>query len=305
MRKWAAFWVLAIIWGSSFLFIRIGVEQLSPFQVVFIRTAIAAVGLNLVLLARGKHLPLNRRALVPLIILAIGNTTIPFALITWGEQFISSGLAAMLQSTAALFTLIVAHFTFADERVTPQKVVGLGVGFLGVVILASKSMVDGQVDVPLLGGALSVVVASMFYAYFGVYSRKLIQTGIEPLMVSTGAMTGAAISSGILMLAAPLLGGEPATPLDTVSSDVLIAVGLLGFVNTFIAYILFYWIVRELGAARTSMVTYVVPAVGLALGAIVLNEEIDWRLIVGALMIFAGIAIVNLKLFSGIRFRRA
>jgi drug/metabolite transporter (DMT)-like permease len=305
LRKWAAFWVLALIWGSSFLFIRIGVEQLSPFQVVFIRTTIAAIGLNLVLLGQGKHLPFDRKGLTPLIVLAIGNTTIPFAIITWSEKFISSGLAAMLQSTAALFTLIIAHFTFADERITPQKVVGLGVGFLGVVILASKSMVDGQIDVPLLGGALGMVVASLFYAYYGAYSRKQIQTGVEPLMVSTGAMTGAAISSGILMVIAPLLGGQPPTPLNTVSNDVLIAVGLLGFVNTFIAYILFYWIVRELGAARTSMVTYVVPAVGLALGAIVLNEEIDWRLIVGAVLIFAGIAIVNLKVFSGIRFSRA
>ena len=305
LRKWAAFWTLALIWGSSFLFIRIGVEELSPFQVVFIRTAIAAVGLNLVLLAQGKHLPLNRRTLKGLIILAIGNTTIPFALITWGEQYITSGLAAMLQSTAALFTLVIAHFSFTDERITPQKVVGLLLGFFGVVVLGSKSVVNGQVDVLLLGGALAVVVASLFYAIFGVYSRKLLQSGVEPMIVSTGAMTFAAISSGILMVIAPLLGGQPATPLNTVSSDVLIAVGLLGFLNTFIAYIFFYWIIRELGAARTSMVTYVVPAIGLALGAIVLDEEIDWRLLVGAAMIFAGIAIVNLKVFSRIRFSRA
>jgi drug/metabolite transporter (DMT)-like permease len=130
----------------------------------------------------------------------------------------------------------------------------------------------------------------------------MIQNRFEPLVVSTGAMTFAAISSGILMVIAPLLGGEPATPLDTVSNDVLIAVGLLGFVNTFIAYIMYYWIIRELGAARSSMVTYIIPAVGLALGAIVLNEVIDWRLLVGAALIFAGIAIVNLKVFSRIRF---
>ncbi|MEP7291016.1 MAG: EamA family transporter [Chloroflexota bacterium] len=304
MRKWAAFWILAVIWGSSFLFIRIGVEQLSPFQVVFIRTAIAAVGLNLLLLTRGKHLPLNRKALVPLIVIAIGNTTIPFALITWGEKSITSGLAAMLQSTAALFTLIIAHYFFVDERISPQKVVGLIVGFLGVMVLSSKSIVNGQLDISQLSGALAVVVASFFYAIFAIYSRKMIQNRFEPLVVSTGAMTFAAISSGILMVVAPLLGGQAATPLNTVSSDVLLAVGLLGFVNTFIAYIIFYWILEELGAGRTSMVTYVVPAIGLALGAFVLKEEIDWRLLVGAAMIFAGIAIVNLKFFNRIQFRR-
>lgn len=298
MRKWAGFWLLGLIWGSSFLFIRIGVEQLSPFQVVFIRTGIAAVGLNLLLFTQGKHIPFNRRGVVPLIVLGIFNTLIPFALITAGEQWISSGLAAMLQSAASLFTAILAHFYFIDERITPQKAVGLAVGFIGVIVLGSKSVVEGQIDLPLLLGALAVIMASLFYAVFGIYTRKQIQRGTEPLVLSTGAMTFAAISSGICMVLAPMFNGQPATPLDTVSTDVLIAVGLLGLINTFFAYIIFYWLIRELGASRTSMVTYITPGVGLALGAIVLQEEVDWRLIVGALLIFAGIAIVNVKLFG-------
>jgi drug/metabolite transporter (DMT)-like permease len=298
VRKWAAFWLLGLIWGSSFLFISIGVKQLSPFQVVFIRTGIAAIGLNLLLLAQGKRLPLNRRGLIPLVILGIGNTLIPFALITAGEVHITSSLAAMLQSAASLFTAILAHYYFVDERITPQKAVGLAVGFVGVIVLGSKSVVEGQIDVPLLLGALAVVVASLFYAIFGIYSRKRIQGGTEPLVLSTGAMTFAAISSGICMVLAPMFSGQAATPLETVSSDVLIAVGLLGLINTFVAYIIFYWLIRELGAARTSMVTYITPGIGLALGALVLQEEVDWRLIVGAVMIFAGIAIVNLKLFN-------
>ncbi len=304
MRKWAGFWILGFIWGSSFLYIRIGVEQLSPFQVVFIRTGIAALGLNLLLLARGKHLPFNWRQLVPLIIIGIGNTTIPFALITTGEKAITSGLAAMLQSAASLFTLILAHFFFVDERITPQKVIGLAVGFVGVMVLGSRSIVDGVIDLPQLLGALAIVLASLFYAIFTIYSRKVIQNRFEPIMVSTGAMTFAAISSGICMVIAPLLGGQAATVLSTVSGDALLAVTLLGLVNTFIAYIIYYWIIRELGAARSSMVTYITPGVGLALGAIVLHEEVDWRLLVGAALIFCGIAIVNLRMFGGSRFQR-
>ena len=289
MRKWAGFWALGLIWGSSFLLIRVGVEQLSPFQVVFIRTGIAALGLNIVLLLRGKHLPLDWRALVPLIIIGIGNTTIPFSLITWGEKSITSGLAAMLQSTASLFTLVLAHFFFADERISMQKIVGLTVGFLGVIVLASRSMTGDAVDLLQLAGSMAIVVASLFYAIFTIYSRKQIQNRYEPIMVSTGAMTFAAISSGILMVIAPLLGGETAAPLNTVSTDVLGAVFWLGFMNTFIAYIIYYWIVRELGAARSSMVTYVVPGVGLTLGALVLHEVIDWRILVGALLISAAL----------------
>ena len=304
MRKWAAFWALGFIWGSSFLLIRVGVEQLSPFQLVFIRTGIAALGLNIVLLLQGKHLPFNGRALVPLVIIGIGNTTISFALITWGEKSITSGLAALMQSTASLFTLVIAHFVFADERITPQKIAGLVVGFIGVTVLASRSMTNGSIDVPMLTGALAVVFASLFYATFSTYSRKVIQNRFEPIMVSTGAMTFAALSSGICMVLAPYLGGQAATPLNTVSTNVLGAVVMLGLLNTFIAYIIFYWIVRELGAARSSMVTYVVPGVGLVLGAIILHEVIDWRIILGALLIFAGIAIVNLRMFSRLPFRR-
>lgn len=300
VRKWVGFWVLGLIWGSSFLFIRVGVEQLSPFQVVFIRTAIAAVGLNLLLLTRGKRLPLNGRQLVPLLIIGIGNTTIPFALITWGEKSITSGLAATLQSTASLFTAVLAHFFFVDERLTTQKIAGLAIGFIGVIVLGSHSIIDGQVNVLLLAGAGSIVVASLFYAVFTIYSRRMIQNRYEPIVVSTGAMTFAAISSGIGMVLAPLFGGEAATPLNVVSSDVLLAVVMLGLINTFVAYIIYYWIIRELGAARSSMVTYIIPGVGLALGALVLHEEIDWRLIVGAALIFCGIAIVNLR---GLGFR--
>ncbi len=305
MRKWAGFWALGLIWGSSFLLIRVGVEELSPFQVVFIRTGIAALGLNALLFLRGKHLPFNFRALVPLIIIGIGNTTIPFSLITWGETNITSGLAAMLQSTASLFTLVLAHFFFVDERITLQKIVGLSVGFLGVIVLASRSMTGGEIDVPQLLGSLAIVLASLFYANFTIYSRKQIQNRYEPIMVSTGAMTFAAISSGILMVIAPLLGGQPATPLNTVTTNVLGAIVLLGFTNTFIAYIIYYWIVRELGAARASMVTYVVPGVGLTLGALVLHEVIDWRILVGALLIFCGIAIVNLRFFNRIALHRS
>ncbi len=304
MRKWVGFWVLGLIWGSSFLFIRIGVEQFSPFQVVFIRTAIAAVGMNLLLLVQGKHLPFNWRLLVPLIIIGIGNTTIPFALITWGEKSISSGLAATLQSAASLFTAVLAHFFFVDERLTAQKIAGLGIGFIGVIVLGSHSIIDGQIDVLLLASAGAIVVASLFYAVFTIYSRRMIQNRYEPIVVSTGAMTFAAISSGICMVLAPLLGGQAAAPLSAVSSDVLLAVTLLGLINTFFAYIIYYWIVRELGAARSSMVTYITPGVGLALGALVLHEEIDWRLIAGAALIFAGIAIVNLRGLSLLALRR-
>ncbi|NDJ60489.1 MAG: EamA family transporter [Chloroflexi bacterium] len=300
MRKWAAFWLLGVIWGSSFMLIRVGVEELSPFQLVFIRTGIAAVGMNILLLTQRKHLPLQWRRLVPLALIGIGNTAIPFTLISVGEQTVESGLAAVLQSTTSLFALVIAHFALADERITPQKVVGLLVGFFGIVVLASRSWVDGQIVTSSLFGQLAIVAASLFYASFTTYSRRNVSGHYEPLVVAAGAMTFAAIFSGIGTIAAPYLGGQAAMPLSEVRSDIVLAAFGLGFVNTFIAYLLFYWIVPQLGAARTTMVTYVVPPVGLILGVVFLNEVLDARLLIGAAMIFAGIGFVNLPIFGRI-----
>jgi len=298
MGKWAGFWLLSLIWGSSFLLIRISVEEINQFQIVFIRTGIAAVGLNLVLLLRGKRFPTDWRSLRSLILIGLGNTTIPFTLITWGEKSVESGLAAVLQATASLFTLVIAHFAFRDERINFQKIAGIGAGFVGVALLASRSWGEGQIITGDLLGQVAIVVASLFYAIFTVYSRKVC-ANLEPIVVSAGAMTTAAVTSGILTFAAPLFGGPAPVSLASLNSNVLFSVLLLGFLNTFIAYLIYYSLVQSLGAARTSMVTYVIPAVGLILGVIFLNEVLDARLLIGAAIIFVGIGIVNM------RFRRA
>jgi drug/metabolite transporter (DMT)-like permease len=303
-RAWIGFWILAVIWGSSFLFIRIGVEQLTTFQVVFIRTGIAAIGLNIVAYARGKRLPTDWKGIRDLLVLGIVNTVFPFVLITWGEKSIESSLAAILQGTAALFTMVVAHFVFVDERITPRKIAGLAIGFLGVVILATRSTKGEvlKVDPTLhLLGQLAIVVASFCYALGGTYSRKAIQNRLEPIIAAAGAMTVTAIITGILTYVSPALGGPVPTPLSDLTPRVLTAMIALGFINTFVAYIIFYSLIPAIGAAKTSMVTYVIPAVGLVLGAIFLKEPIDFSLVLGAIMIVGSIAIVNLNLANLLR----
>jgi drug/metabolite transporter (DMT)-like permease len=306
-QAWGGFWLLALIWGSSFLFIRIGVEQIPPFQLVFIRTGIAAVGLNLVVYLRGKRLPVDWRGIGDLLFLGAINTVLPFALITWGEIHVESGLASVLQGTAALFTLVMAHFTFADERISLRKLAGLLIGFFGVVVLASRSTGDQitQADSTLhLLGQLAVVGAAFCYALGGTYSRSAMQNRLEPIVVSAGSMTVAAILSGAIAYAAPLLGGQQPVDLAQLKPDVLGAILALGLVNTFGAYLIFYSLVSALGAARTSMVTYVIPVVGLLLGTIFLAEQVDLRLILGALLIVGGVGIVNLNIGSLLRWPR-
>lgn len=311
-QAWIGFWLLGVIWGSSFLLIRVAVRELTPFEVVFIRTAIAAVGLLIVAYAQGKRLPTHWVGIRDLMILGVFNTVIPFALITWGEKSVESGLASVLQGTAALFTLVIAHFAFVDERINLQKLAGLALGFIGVVLLASRSWQDGQLVQSDLEGQLAIVIASLFYGLGGTYGRKVMQRGIEPIITAAGAMLTSAIVTGVIVFVPALFNGlNPAVEgaaqpaLFAISSpDVLLAAVVLGLLNTFIAYIIFYSILRQLGAARTSMVTYIVPAVGVTLGAIFLNEIVDFRLLLGAALIIGGIGVVNLRFGTWLKARR-
>lgn len=293
---WAGFFIVAVIWGSSFLLIRIGTQQLSPFQLVFIRTTVAAIGLNGVLALRGQHLPLTGRTLLQLAFVGVLSTTLPFALITWGEQRIESGLASVLNATTALFTLVIAHFVFTDERITPMKALGLIVGFLGVVVLFSRSLTGEGVLTSSLVSMLAVVVASLFYGISGTYSRKMMKGQIEPTTLAAGVMLFGSLTSGLLMVLAPLFGGQAAVPVADMRPDVVLSVAILGLLNTFVAYLIHYWVVKELGAAKASMVTYVSPVIALLLGWLILNELVDWRLLLGAAMIFSAIGLVNLRI---------
>ncbi len=284
---WAAFWLVGLIWGSSFMLIRVGVKEFQPAEVVLIRTFIAAVGLGLVILLRRIPLPTGWRMWRGLVIIGLGNVVAPFLLISWSELSITSGLAAVLQATAALFTLVVAHFMFADERMTPQKIVGLLVGFVGVVVLFGGE-IGGENS---LAGMLGMVAASFCYATFTSYSRRVIQGNVAPIVVAWATMVVAVIATAPLVFLAE--GGL--TPLNTVTADTLWAMLVLGLLNTFVAYLFYYFVVRELGASRASMVTYIVPVVGLVLGAAFLQEPVGEALLLGGCLIFTGIGLVNIR----------
>lgn len=302
MRTWAwvSFWILAFIWGSSFLLIRVGVGVVSPAQLVFIRTAVAAIGLNVVLLLRGKRLPTDWQTIRALALIGVGNATIPYYLLALGEQSIESNVASVLQATASMFTLVIAHFFLPDERMTRKKVLGLLLGFFGVLILASRAEQGGEANA--LPGMLAVVAASSFYATFIVYSKKVIQGKIEPMVIAAGSFIASAASAFVLLLLEPAFGGRAPVMLNTLTTDSLLALFMLGFLNTFIAYMFFYYIVQQLGAFRASNVTYIVPVIGVILGWLVLDEAVDIRLALGAALILSGITVINVR-FAALRLR--
>jgi drug/metabolite transporter (DMT)-like permease len=184
---------------------------------------------------------------------------------------------------------------FRQEAFTARKFIGLLIGFVGVIVLVSGNWEGGVLQTGSLIGQLAILVAAVFYAFGGSYAYRLSVRWDDAQMVAAGSMLFAALSSGVLMLLSPAFGGAAMTPFANIPADAMLAIVALGLLNTFIAYLIYYWIVRHLGAARASMVTYVAPMVGITLGALVLSEVVDARLVLGAALILSGIAVVTLK----------
>ncbi len=287
MALWAGFVALGTIWGSSFLLIKIGVTEFTPFQLVAIRVSVAAVAMLLSLRATGQHIPQDRASRGKLFIVGLFNTAIPFVLITWGERSIDSGLATVLNATVPLFSLVIAHFALRDERITLWKIAGLLSGFVGVVVLASRSLGDPQSN--SIGGQLAILAASMCYAGVAVFIRLQLRH-LRPMVVSGGALVSASM---LTLVGALVFEGVP--QFGRIPDNVTLAVLVLGLLNTYIAYLLYYWLIDSWGATRATLVTYLMPPVGLTLGVIFLDEQLDLRLVIGAVLIVVGVAIVNLR----------
>lgn len=298
---WVSFWLVAAIWGSSFLLISVGVDQFTPGQVGFIRCLIAAVGLNVVMLARGKRWPTDRRSMTAIVLVGIGNAALPYWLIGLSEQIITSSLASVIQATVPLFSLVIAHFALADERMNGPKIAGLALGFVGVGVLALR---QGNFSGEFVG-ILLMVAGSFSYGVFAVFNRRTLSSRVEPIVIAGSTFVVATIAAAGIMLIEPAL-GVSVEHTGPITGDVWFAVLTLGVVNTFVAYLFFYYIIRELGAFRATSVTYIVPVFGVTLGAI-RGEPIDLTLILGAALILSGIGVINLggRMWSFVRLRIA
>jgi drug/metabolite transporter (DMT)-like permease len=286
MKNWAMFWGLGLIWGSSFLLIKVGVEELGPLPLVSVRIGLAAALMALFLAVTRRRWPQTRRERLALLYVGVMNTAVPFTLITWGEQDIDSGLATVLNATVPLFTLVFAHFALADERISPQKVIGLGMGFVGVTILASRSAASSSPNT--LSGQLAVLVASASYATSAVVIRRYLRR-VDPFVIAGGSL----MIGGVVVVTTTLLTVHPLPDVGALSLKAIAAVLTLAVTNTVVAYFLFYHLIDAWNATRTTLVTYVMPPVGVTLGAIFLDETVDWKIVAGAALILGAIIVVN------------
>jgi len=270
---------LAAIWGASFMFIKVAVREVDPLALVWLRVVLAAgVLVPVALIAAGRRGVDEARAAVGrLVALGLLNSALPFALISWAETRIDSGLAAILQAAAPLFTVVIAA-RIGDERARGWRLVGFLVGFVGVALLVGAHLAGGLLP------ALAVVLAALSYSAAGLFAaRRLRET--EPLVIAAGSMVGAAIVMAPFGLAT-LPGSLPGWK-ETAS---VIVLGILG---TGIAYILYFLMIREAGASRSILVTYLVPPVALAYGVLVLGEPLPVVAVVGLALILGGVSLAG------------
>ncbi len=259
--------------------------EVGPITLVAFRVLFGLLfGIAVILIMR-VQLPRDIKGWLPVLILGISNVAIPFFLISWGEQSIDSGVAAILDATVPLFAIVIAHLALHDDKMTVPKVTGLLMGFVGVIILVSKDI--GASSSPLLGQA-AVVLASAFYAGSSVYARK--STEHTPAILRSA---GPLISSTAVMWTANFIVERPIQiphlPLTWIA---LLWLGILG---SGFAFVLSYYLIHEIGPTRTTMVTYMFPLGGVILGVVFLHEQLSWQVLAGGVLIVASLAVANLQ----------
>ena len=287
LLPYLAFASLGLIWGASFLFIKLGVQDMSPTVLVFVRSASGAIALAVIMVVTGRTLfagQLQSR-LVPFAIMAVTNALLPWVAIAWGETRISSGLASILNSTTTLWAAILIYWVIPTERPSAVNYAGVLVGLSGVVILVIPDLTAQGISGNVLG-ALAVVVASVSYAVSALYARTKMR-GMNVYEQSLGQLAVTAILA--IPLAAPAL---PHVHLAFLSMAAVVALGVGG---SGIAYLLYYYMMNTLGPVRATGVTFVVPVTAVFWGVVLLHESLSLPIVAGMVVILFGIVLTNLR----------
>ncbi len=287
LKEWAAFVVLGLIWGSSFLWIKIGVENITPVVLVTLRVSFGLMGLLLVMYWQRQHFPRDRATIMKFAFMGVFNTVIPFLLITWGETRIDSSLASILNAAVPLFVIVIGHFWLHDEKITGPRLTGLIIGFVGVIVLVLQDFNPNTLQSDGIG-QLAVLLATLSYAVALVFSRKYLR-GTKPVVQSTMILT---VATAVMWTVTPVVNRPLVLPSTLLT---WVAVTWLGLLGLCIAYLLFFYLNKVWGPTRASLVTYVFPVVGVFLGIIFLGEQLSWNMVTGSLLVVGGIVVVNWK----------
>ena len=286
---------LACLWGPSFLFIKVAVGEIPPLTLVVGRVGLATILLYAILRMQGGNLPKLGRIWKHFAVVGFFSNALPFVLFSWGEQYIDSALAAILNGTTPLFTIVLAHFFITDDRMTPVKVMGTLLGFGGLVLLISPSLTNNVQATTW--GLLAATIAAACYGIAIVYTRLNLR-GLPPLVGPTAQL----VMATLYLLPLSLLIEQPFNrPLPSWTAfGALIGLSVLG---TAWAFVIYYRLLERTSATYVSMVTYLAPTIGVILGVVILNEQLGWTAYTGCALILLGVMVVN-GVFKSISWRR-
>lgn len=291
---WLLLLALSVLWGGSFFFAKIAVGAIPPLTVALGRVAIAAACLVLVARMTGVALPASAAAWLRFVPMGLLNNVLPFSLLFWAQTHITSGLAAILNATTPLFTVLVAHFATPDEKLDAGRIAGLTFGFAGVVAMIGPDALQtlGQ-DVL---AQLACLAAAVSYAFAGVYGRRF--RGEPSLRVAAGQLT----ASSVLLFPIAMLLEQPWS-LPQPPGTALGALVALAILSTALAYVIFFRILARAGATGISLVTFLIPVSAILLGTLILGEQLAVRHIVGLIAIAFGLAAIDGRPIAWLRSR--
>ncbi len=289
--EWSMLIILSILWGGSFFFVGVAVHALPPLTIVSLRVTLASLSLLTVVYFSGMRLPMKREIWTAFLGMSLLNNVIPFSFIVWGQTHIASGLAAILNATTPLFTVIVAHLWTSDEKLCSTKLFGVIIGFAGVVIMIGYELLWGP-DVTMFG-QFAILGAAVSYSFAGVYGRRFAQFGIKPIVTATGQV----IASSVILFPIALLIEKPFL-LPLPGFEIWLSISGLAVLSTALAYILYFQILATAGATNVLLVTLLVPVSAILLGTSFLGEQLELKHIVGMGFISFGLLAIDGRLYK-------
>ncbi|GAC1640067.1 MAG: DMT family transporter [Ktedonobacteraceae bacterium] len=290
LKEYLMLFALAALWGASFLFIKVAVAEMSPLTLVGARLLFGALGLLIIIpfspaVMQGWHTRLRG-----FFIVAIFNAAIPYLTISWGEEYISSGMAAILNATTPLVIVLVSQWWPGGERLTWMRSTGVVLGFFGVGILVGPTALSVGGSTLYLLGAFAALVGAISYAFGGLLAHQLLAEApeLQPAIGQTGM--GAVILAPIAGIALAVQPPTHALSFWAIASALTLALG-----GTSLAYLIYYWLISRVGPTRTLIVTYLLPCMALVYGALLLHEPLGLNAIGGLALVLIGIFVTGKK----------
>lgn len=285
-QTWVMLGALSLLWGCSFPFIKVAVGGAPPLTVVLLRVTIGALALAPVLVLAREKIPRGGAVWTAFFGMALLNNVVPWSLSVWGQQSLTTAVAAIINATTPLFSVIVGHFFLADERMRANRLAGVLVGFVGVAVLIGPTALTQGSDKLL--PELAFIAAAISYAFSGIVGRKFARFGLTPLQAAQGQLTASA-----LMMAPLALAFDHPWTLPMPTGPQVFSILGLGLLSTALAFILFFRILARAGATNVMLVTLLVPVTAFIIGAIFLGERLEARNFVGMAFIAAGLGLID------------